>query len=348
MSTHTDLTGKPVSSGCLISVIICTYGRAAALEGLLRCLESQTYKNFEILIVDGNGETSPAKQIVDQFLARAGVSLHLEVLESKKGLTRQRNVGIDAAHGSLICFLDDDVTFEADFLEKVAGLFDQPDMQDVGGITPYDVLNYPMRITGRWKLRRLLGVIPNLEPGGVDHLGRAVPLSFLKPWNGRKEIGWLGGFCMIYRRPAIDGLRFDEVLSTYSGEDRDFSMRVGRRWRLLICGDLSIQHHYSAQGRDNDLERLRQSSFGVGRRLAQNAKGFRDYPAIARTFAGDLVVDAVAFLHRPSRENLIAIFLRVQASLAGFRSVRDERSRATVALLGKDSLEHSDSISRNP
>lgn len=51
-----------------ISVIICTYGRAAALEALLNCLTAQEQACFETLIIDGNGEFSPAREVLEKFL----------------------------------------------------------------------------------------------------------------------------------------------------------------------------------------------------------------------------------------------------------------------------------------
>ena len=150
-------------------------------------------------------------------------------------------------------------------------------MQDVGGVTPYDTLHYPFALSLRWRMRAALGVMPSLNPGEVDRLGRAVPISFLKPFTGNKQIGWLPGFGMIYRRTAVEGLRFDELLPTYGGEDRDYSMRVGERSRLLICGDLHLQHHYATEGRNDGLIRLRECSFGAGRRFAKYGHGFRDY-----------------------------------------------------------------------
>ena len=329
-----------------VSVIICTYGRSTALEDLLRCLEVQTFRNFEVLIIDGNGEISPARETVGKFLSRPNATLEVTLLGSPKGLTRQRNVGLVAATGSLICFLDDDVTFDEDFLAKAADLFGRPEMKNVGGITAYDSLNYAAPITWRWRLRNLLGTIPSLDPGQVDHLGRAVPLSFLKPWQGQKEIGWLGGFCMIYRREATEGLRFDELLPTYAGEDRDFSMRVGKNWRLLICGDLSIEHHYSAHGRDIDLERLRQSSYGVGRRFAQSARSFVDYLTVARTFLGDLAIDAIAIARRPNRDNLMTLIVRARAFFTGLRFNRNETQPPPAPYLRPSPPGHSDSISQ--
>ena len=297
-------------------------------------------------MIDGNGEISPARDTVGKFLGRPNVSLDVALLASPKGLTRQRNAGLRAAKGDLVCFLDDDVTFDRDFLAKVADFFGRPEMKDVGGITPYDSLNYGAPITWRWRLRNLLGTIPSLDPGQVDHLGRAVPLTFLKPWRGQKEIGWLGGFCMIYRREATEGLRFDELLPTYAGEDRDFSMRVGRNWRLLICGDLSVEHHYSAHGRDADLERLRQSSYGVGRRFAQNVQSFGDYFTAARTFLGDLTIDAIAIARRPSRDNLMTLTVRARAFFTGLRFTRNETQSQPPPSLRPGQPEHSDSISR--
>jgi len=321
----------------LISVIICTYGRATALEQLLQCLERQTYQNFEVLLIDGNGESSPARGTADKFPNRPGSPMKLVLIDSERGLTRQRNVGLQAARGDLICFLDDDVTFEKDFLAGVASRFERFDFEDVGGITPYDVLHYPIPITQRWRLRSSLGVMPGLDPGRVDHLGRAVPLSFLKPLSEDKEVGWLPGFCMIYRRTAVAGLRFDELLPTYGGEDRDFSMRVGRNCRLMICGELHVKHNYTTEGRDDGLDRLRQSSFGVGRRFGKYAKGFRDYVTVAQTFLGDLAIDALAFVRQPGRANLSALFVRAQAFCAGLRSGR-EPERQTEAIQAKKSL----------
>jgi glycosyltransferase involved in cell wall biosynthesis len=313
----------------LVSVIICTYGRATPLQDLLKALERQVYQNFEVFVIDGNEDPSPAHQAIEAYLTRAQALQNVILIASEKGLTRQRNVGLRAANGDLICFLDDDVTFQEDFLQEVAKLFEQPDMQDVGGITPYDMLHYPTPVTLRWRLRAMLGVMPGLDPGRVDHLGRAVPLSFLKPWLGKKEIGWLPGFCMIYRQAALEGLWFDELLPTYGGEDRDFSMRVGERHRLLFCGDLRIEHHYTRECRDDSFNRLRESSFGAGRRFAKYGRGFRDYLTMARTFAGDFLVDLVALVRSPGSASLLAPFVRIQASFAGMRSTSVTEARQT-------------------
>ena len=303
-----------------ISVIICTFGRAAVLRDLLDSLEVQSYRNFETLVIDGNDEPSPARSTVYTFLQRPGTTLQVDLIASEKGLTRQRNVGLDRAKGELICFLDDDITLPEDFLLRVANIFERPEMQDVGGITGYDELNYPAPVTLRWRLRRALGVIPNLPPGGVDRLGRGIPLSFLQPFTGYKEVGLLPGFCMIFRRCAVGNLRFDELIPTYAGEDRDFSMQVGWRWRLLICGDLRLHHHATPQGRDSDLKRNFQSAFGMGRRFVKYSRGRRDDLRLVATFLGDFAIDLMFLLRCPTRVNLLTTLTRIRGFFAGLRS----------------------------
>src|SRR5207302_2032670 len=167
------------------------------------------------------------------------------------------------------------------------------------------------------RLLCLLGAIPSLRPSDAYHLGRVVPVSFLKPYAGCLEVGWLSGFCMIYRRSAIAGLEFDRKLPTYGGEDRDFSLQVARRARLMLCGDLELRHHYSAETRDDDVERVYQTGFGVGRRFAKYARGLADYWTVAKSFLGDLAVDLLVFAARPSRLTFHSIFARTSGFFEG-------------------------------
>ncbi|MCU1262837.1 MAG: glycosyl transferase, family 2, partial [Bryobacterales bacterium] len=121
----------------LISVIVCTYGRRAAVSTLLACLPSQTHRDFEVLLVAGDGEDTPSAAELRLMVASFSPQIDVRLLFAPKGLTRQRNYGLSRARGELLCFLDDDVTFEKDFLAKAAELFELPGMQDLGGASAY-------------------------------------------------------------------------------------------------------------------------------------------------------------------------------------------------------------------
>jgi glycosyltransferase involved in cell wall biosynthesis len=305
-----------------VSVIICTYGRATALAELLECLLNQVLQDFEVLLVDGNETGSPARVAVETLVRGLDAPDRVRILPAHRGLTRQRNAGMREAKGDILVFLDDDVTFDSGFLGQAAELFGRPGTENVGGITGYDVLTYGHPLALRWRIRNWFGAIPSLEPGETDHLGRAVPVSFVKPFSGFKQVGWLAGFCMIYRRDAVEGLEFDEELPTYGGEDRDFSIQVGKRWRLLLWGDLRLQHHGSIEGRGSDVDRMRQNSFGAGRRFAKEARSPSDRFVFARTILGDLVVDTLSLLSSPSWDRVLISRARIQGLIEGMRSVR--------------------------
>lgn len=100
----------------VFSVIIPTLNEEKYLPILLRSLVAQSYKDFEVIIVDGKSRDktqSVAQKFVD--------SLSLRILHSKKdNVSFQRNMGAKVAHGDYFVFFDADVTLPRNFLEKIA------------------------------------------------------------------------------------------------------------------------------------------------------------------------------------------------------------------------------------
>src|SRR5450631_1444390 len=121
-----------------VSVIICTYGRAASLVDVLDCLAGQTFRDLEVLLVDGNEADSAPRAAIRDLVAEAEPRLPIRLIQSRRGLTSQRNAGLREARGELVCFFDDDVTFDAGFFAQAVDLFRRPGMEDVGGATGYD------------------------------------------------------------------------------------------------------------------------------------------------------------------------------------------------------------------
>jgi len=302
-----------------LTIIICTYRRADDLERLLGCLVDQTQPDAEVLIVDGSGTDSAVRDRVAAFQGRPKMPIRL--IQTSPGLTRQRNVGLAAAEGELVGFLDDDVTIDRDFVRRVISTMAEPGMRDVGGITGFDTSYYPQPITFSWRLRHWLGVVPGLVPGAVDHLGRRVPVEFAGPAPVRLDVGWLPGFCMIYRREAVSGLRFDEHLPTYAGEDKEFSLEVGQRWRLTLCADVTLVHHRSTAARDDEVDRTWQIGYGMGRGFARRARGAADYLRVTRYALGETIILFLRFLHRPGLARLRVVGAMPRGLAAGFASV---------------------------
>lgn len=88
----------------LISVIIPTHNRPQMLAEALASVRSQTYSDFEIIVVS-NGENAETRTLTRSF-ARAHEARYFEL--DKGNVSTARNFGIEQALGDWIAFLDDD------------------------------------------------------------------------------------------------------------------------------------------------------------------------------------------------------------------------------------------------
>ena len=110
----------------MVSLVVATWNRVAELERLLASLEAQTYKDFELILVDQN----PDDRLVDLIKNHPG--LRVRHLHSQLGVSRARNVGLRAAQGDIIAVPDDDCWYPASLLESVSGWLDRnPDFDAV-------------------------------------------------------------------------------------------------------------------------------------------------------------------------------------------------------------------------
>ena len=106
----------------LISVIVATYKHDDMLLRALNSLASQTYKNFEIIVVDDNANeeyNSRVNDVITRFRQEnENIKLNYIVNKTNLGSAKTRNVGIDASNGEYVTFLDDDDLYLPENLEK--------------------------------------------------------------------------------------------------------------------------------------------------------------------------------------------------------------------------------------
>ena len=85
----------------LVSVIVPVYNRARFLRDALESIYSQTYRSFEVVVVD-DGSTDDSAEVARSF---PGVRC---LTQTNQGVSVARNVGIQATRGELVAFLDSD------------------------------------------------------------------------------------------------------------------------------------------------------------------------------------------------------------------------------------------------
>jgi glycosyltransferase involved in cell wall biosynthesis len=102
-----------------VSVIVPAYNQAHFLEKALESLLAQTFRDYEIIVVD-DGSTDRTPEIAAHFQERIRY-----IRQENKGLAGARNTGIVAAQGEWIGLLDSDDEWKPNYLETMVALADE-------------------------------------------------------------------------------------------------------------------------------------------------------------------------------------------------------------------------------
>lgn len=101
----------------IVSVIIPVYNAAKYIAETLQSLQRQTMQDFEVLLVDDHGQD----ESIEKARLQIGEDARFRFLQTpvNSGPGVARNVGIEAAKGDYIAFLDSDDLWEPTFLEAL-------------------------------------------------------------------------------------------------------------------------------------------------------------------------------------------------------------------------------------
>ncbi|MEM7492933.1 MAG: glycosyltransferase, partial [Pseudomonadota bacterium] len=95
------------------SVIIVNYNSGDYLAEALRSLQAQTFKDFEVLLIDNASEDASLSDL-DQDLLRNVTVLHQD---ENLGFAKANNIGASAAKGEWLALLNPDAQAAPDWLE---------------------------------------------------------------------------------------------------------------------------------------------------------------------------------------------------------------------------------------
>lgn len=107
----------------VVSIVMPVYGVEKYLSASINSVLNQTYKNFELILVD---DKSPDKssEICDDF-AQKDDRIKVIHKPNNEGLGFARNTGLDIASGDYVYFMDSDDYIEPQLLEKAIKTFDE-------------------------------------------------------------------------------------------------------------------------------------------------------------------------------------------------------------------------------
>jgi glycosyltransferase involved in cell wall biosynthesis len=236
-----ETAGRGADGRPALSVVVCTHARprylAACLHGLARQSAAARVR-CETIVVDSASPPLPAMEVA-ALAAAAGARL---LRSETPGLSVARNLGLAAAGGRWLAYLDDDAVPEPDWAEallaRIAAL--PPDAAALGGrILPEWEAPLPP-----WWPDRLRGVLTIVEWPGFGEVGapETPPEAAVYGANMAFAVAPLravGGFDAALGRVGARLLSGEEVEAL----DRLWA----HDWRVFYDGAVAVRHHIQAE-----------------------------------------------------------------------------------------------------
>ncbi len=117
-----------------LSVILCTYNRCESLPAALESVAVSQFPDslsWQVLVVDNNSKDK-TREVVEEF-GRRYPNRFRYIFESKQGKSYALNTGIRESTGQILAFMDDDVTVDPAWLQRLLVVLREQNWAGVGG-----------------------------------------------------------------------------------------------------------------------------------------------------------------------------------------------------------------------
>jgi glycosyltransferase involved in cell wall biosynthesis len=214
-----------MTGGSLVSAVVPTFKREKKLRRAIESIDAQTYNHIEVVIVNGDPETS-----VDHIESSEYQTKHIQH-DKNYGISKSRNDGIKKAEGEYIAFLDDDDEWKSQKIEKQVNKFRSCD--------PECGLVY----SGR-------ELIKNGKTTDIQ-----IPINRGDVFSTLLCKNFVGSETAVVKASCIDDVgSFNTDLNF--AEDYDLWLRIARKYKIeVVAKSLAINHIHSQDSLSSDPER---------------------------------------------------------------------------------------------
>lgn len=220
------------------SIVVNTIDRAKSLRALLLALEQQSYPHFELVVVVG-----PTQD--DTLSILAPYNGRLQILRCPTAnLSQSRNIGLLAARGDIVAYIDDDAVPSYHWLAQLNRLFADSGLSGTGGKVYCINPERPF-------IQHHLGIASGLAEQvdvRTSWLDGIVPSGSGYQWHGR-----MMGTNMAYRRRdllAVGG--FDEYYQ-WVYDDTDVALRLVNAGKIVHPVKEAVVYHAPASSRNRKV-----------------------------------------------------------------------------------------------
>lgn len=223
------------------SVIIPNWNGEQLLGDCLKSLSGQTFKDFEIILVDNGSKDGSAEYVSDNF-----PQVKIIRLQKNFGFAKAINEGVKASDTKYVVFLNNDTAVDKNFLSNLIICADKhPECISINS----KLLNFYDRkkIDG-------VGIL-------INEVGQARSIGWQEEDKGQYEqenyiFGATGGASLFRRENFIKVGYFDESYFMYS-EEVDFAFRAQfLGYKSIYCPQAVVYHKHKATAKKslNNIE----------------------------------------------------------------------------------------------
>ena len=196
-----------------ISVVICSYNGQRTIRDCLEGLRNVDYPNFEVIVVN-DGSTDTTATIAHDYGFRV-------ISTENRGLSHARNVGMEAATGEIVAYIDDDARPDPHWLAYLAATFLSTEHAGVGG--------------------------PNIAPPGDGLIAECVANAPGNPVHillSDQEAEHIPGCNMAFRKTCLQAIGGFDPQFRIAGDDVDVCWRLQQcSWTLGFSPAAMVWHH---------------------------------------------------------------------------------------------------------
>lgn len=231
-----------------ISIITSTYNSGKTIQDTLNSILNQTYKDIELLIIDGDSKDNTL-EIVHQYESLFNGKLKY-ISESDKGIYDAMNKGIRMATGDIIGILNsDDLYMDNNVLEDIANTFIKNKVDSIYGNLNFVEENNTDKIVRTWK--------------GSQH----IPGSFLKGWHPAHPTFYVKR--EVYEKYGVFDISFDvsadfELMLRFIEKHKISNLYLDRYLvKMRMGGESTGSIKKIIQGNKNVLRAFKKNGFPI-------------------------------------------------------------------------------------
>ena len=235
------------------SIVINTYNRADYLSNAILSITKQSYPSVELIVVNGPS-TDGTESVLDR-MASKGIQFKRESCASRN-LSESRNIGIAAASGDVVFFIDDDAVAHQHWVTRMMRRYADPRVGAVGGFTfDHTGVSFQCRYTV------------------CDRFGNARFFDTLDPetlftFHGEFFFPALLGTNCSFRTSELRAIGgFDEVFA-YMLDETDVCLRIFNRDKRVVTERDAFIFHKFAPSHSRTPERIPTSLLASARSKA--------------------------------------------------------------------------------